>query len=58
MNALTITAKGQITLKKGLLQHLGVQPGDQVNLEKMSDDRLEIRPVKRSGKISDVSSGC
>jgi hypothetical protein len=27
MNELTVTAKGQVTLRKDLLTHLGVQPG-------------------------------
>lgn len=54
MNALTITSKGQITLKKDLLQHLGLHPGDQVAVEKLPDGRIEIRPMKKTGKISDI----
>ena len=54
MNALTITAKGQITLKKDLLQHLGLHPGDRVAVEKLPDGRIEIHPVRQTGKISDV----
>ncbi len=54
MNALTITTKGQITLKKDLLKHLGLQPGDRVAVEKLPDGRIEIHAMKPSGKISDV----
>lgn len=54
MNALTVTAKGQITLKKEIMRHLGIHPGDKVAVEKLADGRIEIRPVKPTGKISDV----
>ncbi|MDR1386626.1 MAG: AbrB/MazE/SpoVT family DNA-binding domain-containing protein [Propionibacteriaceae bacterium] len=33
MTTLTVTAKGQITLKRELLRHLGVGPGDQVEVD-------------------------
>ncbi|WP_447725652.1 AbrB/MazE/SpoVT family DNA-binding domain-containing protein [Sphingomonas koreensis] len=54
MNALTVTAKGQITLRKELLQHLGLGPGDRLSIEKLPDGGLEIRKLERTGKISDV----
>lgn len=54
MNAVTITTKGQITLRKELLRHLGVHPGDKINLEKLPDGRIAIRPMAKAGKISEV----
>jgi antitoxin PrlF len=30
MNKLTITTKGQVTLRKDLLKHLGVEPGERL----------------------------
>jgi antitoxin PrlF len=54
MNALTITTKGQITLKKDLLAHMGVMPGQQVEVIKMPRGELCLRPNKRTGKISDA----
>jgi len=32
MTTLTVTAKGQVTLRKDLLEHLGVGPGDKIKL--------------------------
>ena len=32
MTQLTVTAKGQVTLRKDVLEHLGVRPGDNVAL--------------------------
>lgn len=54
MNALTITAKGQITLKRELLRHMGVLPGQQIEIVEMPGGELRVRAVKRTGKISDV----
>lgn len=53
-NALTVTGKGQITLKKELLRHLGIHAGQQVEVIAMPGGELRLRAVKRTGKISDV----
>jgi len=49
MTTLTITAKGQITLKKELLRALGVAPGDKVDLAPAPGGGLTIRAVEQSG---------
>jgi AbrB family looped-hinge helix DNA binding protein len=54
MATLTITAKGQVTLRKDLLQHLGIQPGEQISLEKLPDGRIELRAARRGRPISDA----
>jgi AbrB family looped-hinge helix DNA binding protein len=54
MPTLTITAKGQITLRKDVLQHLGVSPGDKVSVDKLPDGRIEIKAERPTENISDV----
>ena len=54
MNALTVTAKGQVTLRKDLLKHLGVQPGEKIAVDKLPDGRIEMKAARPTGKISDV----
>mgnify|MGYP002636342907 CR=1 FL=1 len=54
MGTLTVTAKGQVTLRKDLLTHLGVQPGEQVTVDKLPDGRIEVKAARPAGKISDV----
>jgi len=54
MSTLTVTAKGQVTLRKDLLQHLGVNPGAKVAVDKLPGGRIEIRAAPPTGKISDV----
>jgi antitoxin PrlF len=48
---LTITAKGQVTLRKELLRHLGVAAGDKVAIDLLPDGRAELRSVKPAGSI-------
>jgi bifunctional DNA-binding transcriptional regulator/antitoxin component of YhaV-PrlF toxin-antitoxin module len=54
MTTLTITGKGQVTLRQELLRHLGVKPGDKIDVEMLPDGRIEVRAARRTGKISDV----
>ena len=54
MSILTVTAKGQVTLRKDLLKHLGVQPGQKVEVAVLPGGRIEVRAERAAGRISDV----
>jgi bifunctional DNA-binding transcriptional regulator/antitoxin component of YhaV-PrlF toxin-antitoxin module len=54
MGTLTVTAKGQVTLRKDVLRHLGVGPGDKIVVETLPNGRLEMKAERKTGKISDV----
>ena len=54
MASLTITAKRQLTLRRELLVHLGVSPGDKLLVETKPDGRIEIRADRPSGSITDL----
>ncbi len=56
MTTLTVTAKGQVTLRKEVLQHLGVGPGQKVEVDMLPNGRIEIR-AKPTGSIEDFI-GC
>ena len=43
---LTVTTKGQITLRKEVLGHLGVRPGDKLDVDLLKEGRLELRPKR------------
>ncbi len=53
MSKLKVTAKGQVTLRKDILEHLGVAPGAQVSVEKLPDGQIVVRAAA-SGEISSV----
>jgi antitoxin PrlF len=54
---LTITAKGQVTLRKEVLQHLGVKPGEKVVVDFLPSGRAELRAAKSPASI-DAFIGC
>ena len=43
---LTITAKGQITLRKEILTHLGAKPGDRLVVDLLHGGCLRIQPKR------------
>jgi len=57
MTRLTITAKGQVTLKQELLQHLRVSPGEKVEAYKLPDGRIVVRAAAHEGRVADFI-GC
>lgn len=54
MPTLTVTAKGQVTLRKDLLTHLGVHPGEKISVDKLPDGRIEVKAAGPTGRIADV----
>jgi hypothetical protein len=53
-NTQTITAKGQVTFRKDLLQHLGVQPGEKISFDKLPGGRLQMQATSKRGDISNI----
>jgi bifunctional DNA-binding transcriptional regulator/antitoxin component of YhaV-PrlF toxin-antitoxin module len=53
MSTLTVTARGQVTFRKSVMRHLGVKPGEKIELELLPDGRGMIKAARRSGKIED-----
>ncbi|HEX3996203.1 MAG TPA: AbrB/MazE/SpoVT family DNA-binding domain-containing protein [Acetobacteraceae bacterium] len=51
MASLAVTAKGQVTLRRDLLQHLGIRPGERVDLEKLPGRELRLRAARPTGTI-------
>jgi len=51
MASLRVTAKGQVTLKRDLLQHLGVKPGERVEFDKLPGGELRLKAERPKGTI-------
>lgn len=54
MPALKVTTRGQVTFRKDVLKHLGVRPGERIELELLPGGKGAIRAAKKKGKIEDV----
>ena len=48
---LTVIRKGQVTLRKELLAHLGIQPGQRIDVEVLPGGRLELHAEHATGTI-------
>ena len=51
MTTLTVTARGQVTFRKDVLQHLGIRPGEKIELDKLPDGRVALKASRPAGKI-------
>jgi AbrB family looped-hinge helix DNA binding protein len=51
MTTLTVTARGQVTFRKDVLHHLGIAPGEKIELDKLPDGRVALRAAKPRGTI-------
>jgi bifunctional DNA-binding transcriptional regulator/antitoxin component of YhaV-PrlF toxin-antitoxin module len=56
MPTLTVTAKGQVTLRRELLQYLGVAPGQQIEVDKLAPGVLALH-AKAPHEL-DTFAGC
>jgi antitoxin PrlF len=46
MTALTVTSKGQVTFRKDILQHLGIHPGQKIELNKLPGGQINLRAAQ------------
>ena len=51
MTTLTVTARGQVTFRKDVLKHLGIRPGEKIELNLLPDGRGMLEAAKPSGSI-------
>jgi len=51
MTTLTVTARGQVTFKKEVLQHLGIRPGEKIELDLLPGGRGILRAARPPGTI-------
>ncbi|SFK19873.1 AbrB/MazE/SpoVT family DNA-binding domain-containing protein [Methylocapsa palsarum] len=54
---LKVTAKGQVTLRKDLLDHLGIGPGQKIAVDLLPSGRVEVRAANSSSSI-ETFIGC
>jgi len=51
MTSVTVTMKGQVTLKRDLLVHLGIKPGERIDFDKMPGGELRVKAARPAGTI-------
>lgn len=54
MSTLTVTARGQVTFRKEVLPHLGIKPGEKIELDLLPGGRAELRAAHPEGSFRDL----
>jgi bifunctional DNA-binding transcriptional regulator/antitoxin component of YhaV-PrlF toxin-antitoxin module len=54
---MTITARGQFTLNKGSMNHLGIRPGEKVTVSMEPDRTIRLSPAKHKLSFDEVLAG-
>lgn len=49
MTTLSVTTRGQVTFRKEVLKHLGIQPGGKIRLDLLPDGRAELKADRGEG---------
>jgi bifunctional DNA-binding transcriptional regulator/antitoxin component of YhaV-PrlF toxin-antitoxin module len=52
MTTLTVTARGQVTFRKDVLQHLGIKPGEKIELNLLPDGQGLLTAARPTGTIA------
>ena len=52
MTILTITARGQVTFRKDVLHHLGIKPGEKIEVDLLPDGRAALKAARPSGTMA------
>ena len=53
MTILTVTERGQVTLRKEVLNHLGLKPGDKIELDLLPGGKAVLKAPEKTGSIDD-----
>jgi bifunctional DNA-binding transcriptional regulator/antitoxin component of YhaV-PrlF toxin-antitoxin module len=51
MAILTVTARGQVTLRKEVLKHLGIKPGDKIEFDLLPNAQGLVRAAQPAASI-------
>ena len=54
MATLTVTSRGQVTFRKEVLRHLGVKPGEKIELELLPGGKGIVKSANPKGKIENL----
>jgi len=55
MAIVSITSRGQVTLRKEILQHIGIKPGEKLEIELLPGGEFRGRAVRKKGSIQDLA---
>ena len=54
MAIVSTTSRGQVTLRREIFKHVGISPGEKLEIELLPGGEFRGRAVRKKGKIEDV----
>ena len=54
MAIVSTTSRGQVTLRKEFFRHLGIKPGEKMEIDLLPGGEIRGRAIKKKGRIEDV----
>lgn len=53
MASLTVSSRGQVTLRREVLRHLGIEPGGKIELELLPNGGASLKAAQPKGSVED-----
>jgi bifunctional DNA-binding transcriptional regulator/antitoxin component of YhaV-PrlF toxin-antitoxin module len=54
MPTLTVTARGQVTFRKEILEHLGIKPGEKIDVDMLPGGKAALQAARPTKSIRDI----
>jgi bifunctional DNA-binding transcriptional regulator/antitoxin component of YhaV-PrlF toxin-antitoxin module len=54
MAVFSTTSRGQVTFRKEFFQHVGIKPGEKLEIEYLPGGEFRGRAARKTGRIEDV----
>lgn len=54
MATLTVTARGQVTFRKEILEHLGIKPGEKIEVDMLPGGKAALQAARPTKSIKDI----
>lgn len=55
MAIVSTTTRGQVTLRKEIFQHVGIRPGEKLEIELLPGGEFRGRAVRKTGTIGELA---
>lgn len=55
MTVLSVTSRGQVTFRRDVLAHLGITPGDKIEIDLLPGGRAQLSAARPRGSVSQLS---
>lgn len=55
MTVLSVTSRGQVTFRREVLAHLGIKPGDKIEIDLLPGGRAQLSAARPRGSVEQLN---